>query len=65
MAEKLTVDQKDTYVGNGGDCCPHCQSNDLDGTGVHIDSGTAWQNISCNECNAEWQDIYSLTDIVG
>ena len=61
----LTDEQRIAYVLNGGSSCPLCGDETIDGTSVQIDNGTAWQNVSCNECNAEWQDIYSLTDVIG
>ena len=49
------------YISKGGVLCPNCGSWDIAGGGVDIDAGIAWQEISCNSCNAEWTDTYRLT----
>jgi hypothetical protein len=64
MPPQLTDEQKKKYIERGGNRCPFCDSDDIEGTrGVQTDSGCAWQDIRCCACNAEWQDIYTLTDI--
>ena len=42
--------------------CPNtvCRSSDIDAGGVDIDGGTASQEVSCNDCGAEWVDKYEL-----
>jgi hypothetical protein len=49
------------YVAHGGTQCPFCGSHDITGDEVNIDAGSAWQDVFCNDCAAEWQDTYTLT----
>lgn len=42
--------------------CPKCGSTDIYGDIVTIDNGTAYQSVSCNECEAEWLNVYSLSN---
>ena len=59
----LTEEQKKAYI-EGNQCiCPVCKCDDIEGSSVNIDSGGAWQSVSCNNCNREWVDIYKLVDV--
>ena len=49
------------YINEGGTKCPECDSIDISGGIVEVDAGGAWQDVSCAECGATWQDIYTLT----
>jgi transcription elongation factor Elf1 len=49
------------HIDNGATQCPHCNSFDITGDHFNVDAGSAWQDVSCNECGAEWQDTYTLT----
>lgn len=50
------------YVSIGGSKCPHCSSsNILTDNGIQADAGHAWQDVSCDDCGATWQDIWLLT----
>jgi len=60
---KLTAKQKKDYIKSGYSKCPKCKSDDIDGGMVDIDGNVALQSVSCNECEAEWTDIYKLADI--
>ena len=61
--KKLTKAQKKDYIKKSGVCCPACGSDEIEGGFVEIDSGHAWQPVGCNECDAEWNDIYNLVDV--
>lgn len=44
------------------DQCPFCRSRNICGTSsLGAEAGEAWQNISCNDCGKQWQDIYKMT----
>jgi hypothetical protein len=62
MAE-LTEQQKQTYLANGGNVCPYCESADICGGAIDISGREAWQEVSCNECHATWNDVYNLASI--
>lgn len=49
------------YLAQGGTRCPFCGSLQIEGQEVNIDAGNAWQDMTCNDCHAEWQDTYTLT----
>lgn len=48
------------YVRNGGVKCPFCRSKSIYGDSVEIDAGSAWQRITCVDCDRSWNDVYSL-----
>lgn len=49
------------YVEHRGLMCPVCKSENIEAEEVNIDAGTAWQEISCKNCNSRWEDSYTLT----
>ena len=53
---------KSEYVENKGQHCPLCGSHDIAGDEWEVDAGTAWQQVRCNRCEAEWVDHYNLVD---
>lgn len=60
---QLTEEQKKRYMECRGNCCPACESSDISGGHVEINDGFAWQDVDCKACDAEWQDIYTLTSV--
>jgi len=40
--------------------CPVCRSTNIRGGSVHINIGIATQTVHCQECEAEWDDVYNL-----
>jgi transposase-like protein len=48
------------YVEHKGLACPYCGSNDLEAGIMDADGGYAWQPVTCNGCDREWQDRYKL-----
>ena len=52
------------YIKGGGNHCLSCGSDEIEGDSVNIDSNTAAQEISCNECGSTWKDIYELSSVV-
>jgi formate dehydrogenase maturation protein FdhE len=57
MTEKLTSDE---YVAVSGCRCPACGNPDITGDAIEIDGNIAWQPVYCNNCEAEWNDVYTL-----
>ena len=51
------------YVKDGGDACPFCRSDQIEGGSFECSAGDAWQSVLCNKCGAEWIDNYTLLDI--
>ena len=48
------------YSAHHGTQCPFCRSTQTEGGEVEIDMGTARQKVSCNDCDGEWTDHYTL-----
>ena len=48
------------YAENGGGCCPICGSEDITGESINIEGSEAFQEITCNDCEAFWVDRYVL-----
>ena len=59
---KLTDEQKKAYLKNSGKC-PYCKSEDISGGFVQVDGDTAWQELTCNDCDEQWNDVYTLSDV--
>lgn len=49
------------YAQEGGTRCPMCLSDNIEGREINIDQGSAWQECSCLNCHAAWNDVYALT----
>ena len=52
------------YVQAGGVKCPFCDSQDIEGGSVEIDSGRAYQKVSCHKCGKAWHDGYTLDSLL-
>lgn len=50
----------DRYVACKGDSCPFCGASGPIGQSWNTENGVASQEMSCNECDREWVDIYNL-----
>ena len=59
---KLTKKQKSDYLKNSGKC-PYCKSDQIEGGSIEIDGETAWQTVSCLNCDKKWNDIYRLANV--
>ena len=61
----LTDEQKQHYIARRGTRCPFCQCEDIEGSSVEIDAGSASQDITClnDKCGKSWTDIYQLIDV--
>jgi len=45
--------------------CPFCGSDNISGEEISIEGNEAWQEVSCNDCESSWQDIYELVGYSG
>lgn len=59
---KLTAARRRSYLRRGS-CCPYCRSESITGESVDIDGKHASQDVSCQECERTWRDIYRLADV--
>lgn len=51
------------YLNSGGSHCIECGSENFEGGEMNFYAGEASQEVSCNDCNAEWQDNYTLVGV--
>jgi len=60
----LTPEQKKYYIEHRGRRCPVCHTYEIsakpDSEG--FEGGIA-EDVSCDECGAQWTDIYTLTGV--
>lgn len=56
----ITSEQEKKYIASGGVVCPFCGGEDIGGGFVNIEAGTAWQHVTCGECDRAWTDVYKL-----
>ena len=54
----LTEEQKQKYVDAQCQICPVCDSHNISGHALEIEGSEVWQPVSCDDCHAEWQDVY-------
>ena len=49
------------YIQELGQVCPICKASDIRTDGeASFDADYAWQRITCEDCNARWDDVYKL-----
>ena len=61
---ELTIEQRKYYLAHGGVRCPICRGQNF--TDVHQqteDAGYIWQLWRCDDCDAEWTDEFTLTNV--
>lgn len=59
----MTPEQSAAYLAADGTACPYCESPDIEGGPVEIEGGSAWQQCHCLDCNATWNDVYTLATV--
>jgi len=50
-------------VRKDGNHCPECHNSDISGGSVEVQANTAFQEVACNNCGAEWNDLYTLSGV--
>lgn len=56
--ERLPMSQAE--YARTGNCCPFCRSTEITGGSITITEVGACQEVSCDDCDKEWTDTYSL-----
>ena len=46
---------------NNPNFCPECGSKNIYALQSTFEGTQAWQAVTCDECDAEWHDLYTLT----
>ena len=60
-AKVVTPMIEEDYVRMRGLHCPNCRSHDIEApASADIDGDIATQEVFCNQCSAEWVDVYHL-----
>lgn len=59
----ITKKESDDYAAAGGASCPKCGSADIEAGKLSAESDVAWCKVGCLTCDAEWQEIYTLSGI--
>lgn len=49
------------HVTERGAACPNCGCTEITGQFVETGGGAAQQEMGCENCGAEWIDVYKLT----
>ena len=52
------------YVEKGGNCCPFCGSDEIEGGSCDFEGSTVTVEVGCLVCDEEWDDVYSLTGFI-
>ena len=62
----MTNEQRLKYLKERGVRCPYCESKDISAGEMNADGDAICVEVKCNneECNQEWVDVYSLTDVL-
>jgi len=61
----LTAEQISAYLATGGNACPFCQSESIEGTTDREYNGETQDHlIECLTCERQWRDVYTLTDVI-
>lgn len=64
MSGQAVGTRKEAYLKSGGGKCPACSSESIEAHGsTEVDGSSAYVSVSCNDCQASWDDVYSLSDI--
>ena len=57
-------DRKELYLSGGGVTCPYCGSENLSTGPIDTQDDGKHQYVWCDDCQQEWQDIYTLADVI-
>jgi hypothetical protein len=58
--EPIPLSDKE-YLAHGGAICPKCYGRSIDAPdAIQQDGSTAFQRITCNDCEYEWDDMWEL-----
>ena len=55
---------KQLHIKGKGLSCPFCGSSSIQGGFIEIETGKAFQKMGCTACEAHWQDVYELIDMI-
>lgn len=50
------------YIAGDSLKCPICHSMEIGADAPEADGLEAWVNVRCNHCNAQWQELFAMTE---
>jgi transposase-like protein len=59
----LSEEQVRKFIFSGGERCPECGQDQLEGGPFQVDGSRAFQELSCNHCDKAWESEYTLTGV--
>jgi transcription elongation factor Elf1 len=59
----MTAEQKAAYLASGGTMCPFCDSHNISAGKLDSEGTGAYQEVECKDCEAEWNDVFTLVDV--
>ncbi len=59
----ITKREEREYLAEGAIRCPKCKGEDIRGRFMEVDTGKAYQIMSCPDCETRWTDVYHLVGI--
>jgi|WetSurSiteA1Bulk_404760.scaffolds.fasta_scaffold773768_1 hypothetical protein len=51
------------YLKSDGLLCPFCGSSYIVAGDIEFEVAEVWQDVRCNDCKKEWNEVYTLTRI--
>jgi len=62
-AESKWIRSREKHYLKYSNNCPICNSSNIKGDSMQSDATSACQDINCDDCGAEWTDIYGLIEV--
>ena len=54
----------ESYISARGLKCLYCGAERIEGGSVEVNNGEVFQEMRCLACEATWQDVYMLADVI-
>jgi formate dehydrogenase maturation protein FdhE len=54
------AERKQRYISDPN-FCPECGSEEINAGHSTFENTEAWQAVTCDDCDAEWHDLFTLT----
>jgi transposase-like protein len=65
MADEKTPMTDAAYAATGGNECPYCHSDEVEGGSFDSDEWGGTQEIGCNDCGRRWVDKLTRVGYLG
>jgi transcription elongation factor Elf1 len=64
MKPEVKKELSDRYLLNNGELCPVCGSKNIVRGKLSYDLSTASCVVNCDNCDAEWEDVFEVINII-